>query len=255
MLQRLRQLLTSVPSITVVGLLSAYLLIGFFVVPAVLKWQLESQLAERGHAMRVGAVRFDPLRLRLDVDQLALADGQGEAMLGFEHLMVDLEWRSIIDGAWTIADSQLLSPRVRFERARDGSHNFSVLLAQFRSDAPDAPDDTADSAMPSLRLAHVVLVDGQFEWRDKMLEQPLVSRIAPLQLELHGLSTLADAPGRFRSAHTAGESLDLHGNIALAPMQASGHQRKACRWPRWRAGSTASLALQSPRAAWMPAAA
>ena len=38
MLQRLRQLLTSVPSITVVGLLSAYLLIGFFVVPALLKW-------------------------------------------------------------------------------------------------------------------------------------------------------------------------------------------------------------------------
>ncbi|MCB2041816.1 MAG: DUF748 domain-containing protein, partial [Rhodoferax sp.] len=250
MLQRLRQLLTSVPSITVVGLLSAYLLIGFFVVPAVLKWQLESQLAERGHAMRVGAVRFDPLRLRLDVDQLALADGQGEAMLGFEHLMVDLEWRSIIDGAWTIADSQLLSPRVRFERARDGSHNFSVLLAQFRSDAPDAPDDTADSAMPSLRLAHVVLVDGQFEWRDKMLEQPLVSRIAPLQLELHGLSTLADAPGRFRiRARTeAGESLDLHGNIALAPMQASGQLvLQGLQVATLARGLNRELALQSPR--------
>ncbi|MCW5642981.1 MAG: DUF748 domain-containing protein, partial [Rhodoferax sp.] len=250
MLQRLRQLLTSVPSITVVGLLSAYLLIGFFVVPAVLKWQLESQLAERGHAMRVGAVRFDPLRLRLDVDQLALADGQGEAMLGFEHLTVDLEWRSIIDGAWTIADSQLLSPRVRFERARDGSHNFSALLAQFRSDAPDAPDDAADSAMPSLRLAHVVLVDGQIEWRDKMLEQPLVSRIAPLQLELHGLSTLADAPGRYRvRARTeAGESLDLHGNIALAPMQASGQLvLQGLQVATLARGLNRELALQSPR--------
>ncbi|MCZ4315602.1 DUF748 domain-containing protein [Comamonadaceae bacterium G21597-S1] len=250
MLQRLRQLLTSVPSITVVGLLSAYLLIGFFVVPAVLKWQLESQLAERGHAMRVGAVRFDPLRLRLEVDQLALADGQGEAMLGFDHLMVDLEWRSIIDGAWTIADSRLLAPRVRFDRARDGSHNFSALLAQFVSDAPDPPDDEAGTALPALRLARVVLVDGRIEWLDRMLEQPLVSRITPLQLELYGLSTLADAPGRYHvRAHTdAGESLDLHGSIALAPMQASGQLvLQGLQVATLARGLNRELALQSPR--------
>ena len=249
MLQRLRKLLTSVPSITVVGLLSAYLLIGFFLVPALLKWQLESQLADRGHAMRVGAVRFDPLRLRLEVDQLALADGQGEPMLGFDHLMVDLQWRSIIDGAWTIADSRLLAPTVRFERARDGSHNFSALLAQFASDPPEAPDDAADAGLPALRLARVVLVDGRIEWLDRMLEQPLVSRIAPLQLELRGLSTLADPPGhyRVRARTEAGESLDLHGSIALEPMQASGQLAlQGLQVATLARGLNRALAVQSP---------
>ena len=48
MLNRFKKILFSVPSITVVGVFSAYPLLRFFVLPAVLKWQLEKQLAERG---------------------------------------------------------------------------------------------------------------------------------------------------------------------------------------------------------------
>ena len=250
MLQRLRQLLTSVPSITVVGLLSAYLLVGFFVLPAVLAWQLEKQLVERGHALQVAAVRFDPLRLTLEVDDLSVADGQGEPMLGVDHLMVDLQWRSVVDRAWTIADVRLLGPRVRFERGRDGKHNFSDLLAQFASDEPEAGQQDDASVLPPLRLHQLHLWNGQVEWLDRLLEQPLVSRIVPLHVHLADLSTLADAPGRYRvSARTeAGESLEMHGTVAIGSGQASGELAlQGLQVATLARGLNRELALQSPR--------
>ncbi len=248
-LQRLRKLLTSVPSITVVGLMSAYLLVGFFLLPAVLKWQLEKQLSERGHVMHVGAVRFDPLRLTLEVNDLALADAQGAVMAGFDHLAVDLEWRSMTDRAWTIADARLLAPHVRIDRARDGSHNFSALLAQFAGTEPDsARDDSA--GLPSLRVQSLQLANGRLEWFDQMLEQPLVSRIVPLQVQLHDLSTLADEQGRYRvSLRTeAGESLELHGNITIGSRQASGELAlQGLQVATLARGLNRELVLQSPR--------
>jgi len=219
MFQRLRKLLTSVPSITVVGLVSAYLLVGFFVLPAVLRWQLGKQIAAGGYVLQVGDLRFDPLRLRLEVDRVSLTDRSGAPVLGFDNLMVDLEWRSITDRAWTIADSRLLAPMPRIDRAKDGSHNFSALLAQFVSDAPE--HTTQGTTVPPVRLELLLLTDGRIGWLDQQLEQPLasapspgfarppeevrgnlgaarpflVSRIAPLHLQLFGLSTAGSNSG------------------------------------------------------------
>ena len=170
MLQCLRTRLTSIPSITVVGVFSAYPLLGFFVLPAVLKWQLEKQLAERGHTLRAGNVHFDPLRLKLEVDQLALADASGAPMLGFDHLMVDLEWRSITEQSWTLAAVRLLGPTLRVSRAKDGSHNFSNLIAQFSS--AETTQGQQDATVPPVHLLHAVLRGGSIEWLDQMLEQP-----------------------------------------------------------------------------------
>jgi hypothetical protein len=248
MFKRLRKLLTSTPSITIVGLVSVYLLAGFFLLPAVLKWQLEKQFADRGHTLHVGAARFDPLRLQLELDNVALSDSTGAAMFGFDNLMVDLDWRSIIDRTWTIADSRLLGPKLRVDRARDGRHNFSALLDQFASSEP--VDDTADGSLPPVRIERMVLTNGRVEWFDQMLEQPLVSRVTPLHMELHAVSTRAGSPGRYQiSVRTeAGEALDLAGEIGIAPMHATGElslgQLQVATLAR---GLNRQLALQSPR--------
>jgi|GEM_PF-1224724 len=248
MFKRLRKILTSTSSITIVGLVSVYLLVGFFLLPALLKWQLEKQFADRGHTLHVDAARFDPLRLQLELDKLKLVDSAGGAMFGFDYLMVDLDWRSFIDRTWTIADSRLLGPTLRIDRARDGRHNFSALLEQFTASEP--ADDTADGSLPPVRIARMVLTNGQVEWVDQMLEQPLVSRVMPLHMELHAVSTSAGSPGRYRiSARTeAGEALDLAGAIGIAPMHATGEltlsQLQVATLAR---GLNRQLALQSPR--------
>ncbi len=146
--------------------------------PAALKWQPEKQPAERGLVMRVGAVRFDPRRRKFEVDDLALADGQGAANVGFDNLMINLEWRRITDRAWTIAQVRLPAPHVPIDRARHGSHHFSTLRMHFAGTEP----------------------------------------------QLDRLSTLDDEPVNYRVSvcTAAGESLELHGNIAIESRHATG---------------------------------
>ena len=250
MILRLRKLLTSVPSITVVGLLSAYLLVGFFALPAVLRWQLEKQFADRGYLLQVGDLRLDPWRLRLEVDNLSLAPTTGAKLLAFDNLMLDLQWRSIIDRTWTIADSRLEALTLRFDRAKDGGNNIGDLLATFGPAPQDrsAKDDTI--TLPPLQVQRFVLTQGQVEWLDQKLEQPLVSRVTSLQAELHQLSTRGSPVGRYRfSARTeAGESLQLHGEAGIAARRASGQWAlRALRVATLARGWNREIALQSPR--------
>lgn len=249
MIQRLRKLLTSVPSMTVVGLLSAYLLVGFFVLPVALRWQLEKQFADRGYVLQMGDLRFDPLRLRLEVSELSLAEVTGTRLLAFDVLMIDLQWRSIVDRTWTIADSRLVAPKLHFVRAKDGSDNFSDLLDTF---APNPPEDSTkdkDLTLAPLQVDRFMLVKGQIEWLDLMLEQPLVSRVMPLQLELHGISTKDTRMGRYRfSARTAADaSLELHGDIGIEARQARGQWTlSGLQIATLARGLNREIALQSP---------
>ena len=214
MFNRLRKLLTSKPSITLLGLTVVYLVLGFWVLPAVLQWQLEKQVAQRGHVLRIEAIRFDPLRLELHVDGLALTDGKGEAMASFAHLAVDLEWRGIIDGAWTFADARLVSPRLRLALAPDGSHSFSDLMAQFASEA--TPVDNTPTQVPRLRVALTHISDGRIEYFD----QSLVTHVTALTLDLRGLSTLPKERTQYRLGLLTAEkeSFGLQGEFGLDPV-------------------------------------
>jgi hypothetical protein len=129
MVDRITRILFSVPVITAVALFALYLVVGFLALPALLKWQLEKQVRESlGHQLSVAQLRFNPLSFKFDADELALADGEGRPMLGFKHLHVDFELRSVIDRAWTFADATLDAPTLQFTLDKDGRHNFSALI-------------------------------------------------------------------------------------------------------------------------------
>ncbi len=221
-MNRLRKLVTSVPSITIIAMMVVYLVLGFLVVPAVLKWQLEKQVAQRGYVLQIEAIRFNPLRLELEVDGLRLTDAKGEAMAGFARMAVDMQWRGIVDGAWTIADARLLSPRLRLALAPDGRSNFSDLIAQFASEP--MPDDNTPAQIPRMRVALLAVSDGQVEYFDQTLAQALVTHVTAMTLDLRGLSTLPQERTQYRLGILTSEqeSLRLHGEFGLDPLVAQG---------------------------------
>ncbi len=246
MLKRLGKFLTSVPSIAVVGLVSFYLVCGFLLLPAVVEWQLKKQVAALGHELQVADVRFYPLQLRLEIDQLSLADAQGARMAGFTQLVVDFEWRSIVDRAWTLSDAMLRAPVVRVELDKQGRSNFSDLIERLTGALGGQVEDTA---LPAVVLERVVVSNGRIEWCDRMLDPPLVTRIEPLAIEIDGLSSAPAARARYRmSARTdAGESLQLIGDLGLDPVSANGRvaleRLKVATVAR---AMSRQLALQSP---------
>ncbi len=223
MLQKLRRILLSLPVLTVAGLCAFYLVVGFWGLPALAKWQGEKLVREKlGHNLSVAEIRFNPLVFQLEVRDLALADEQGKALLGLKRLRVDFElWRSVVDQTWTFSEATVDAPQLQFTLLKNGQHNFSALLAKLQSDntAPQEP-----SPLPRLAVQRLAITDGVVEVSDEQLTPALLSRIAPLALSADGLSTGAQQTTRYQlTVPTAlGETLTSDGTLSLNPISAQG---------------------------------
>ncbi|MFT6697814.1 MAG: hypothetical protein ACJAR7_000855 [Polaromonas sp.] len=223
MRQKLRRCLLSLPFLMAAGFFAIYLGVGFFGVPALLKWQGEKRVHEAlGQNLAMADVRFNPLLFKLEVGDLALADEQGQSMLGFQRLLLDFElWRSVLDQTWTFAKVSLDTPKVRLEIQQNGRHNFSAML-----DKLSGADAKSQNAAPWPRLAvqQLAVTNAQIDVSDLLLAEPLITRIAPLTVAVDGLSTVSAQVAQFRlTAPTAlGESLSSEGSLTLRPLAIKG---------------------------------
>ncbi|WP_300317147.1 DUF748 domain-containing protein [Accumulibacter sp.] len=218
---RLRAFLASKLLIFAVALVALYLLGGFLALPAIVKWQVEKQVpAQLGHPISVGAVRFNPLLFRFEVDDLTLSDPQGEPMFGFRHLLVDFELRSVVDRAWTFAEARVEAPVLHLRLDKGGRHNFAALLERL----PESDPKQEDAALPRFIVSRISLSDARIDYSDESLEEALVTHIEPLQFEVDGLSSLPEQAASFRlSTRTAaGEELETSGELALNPIASKG---------------------------------
>jgi hypothetical protein len=81
MLQKLRHMLLSLPVLTAAGLFALYLGVGFWGLPALVKWQGEKLVREKlGQNLTLTDIRFNPLVFKLEVRNLALP-GKSRARL------------------------------------------------------------------------------------------------------------------------------------------------------------------------------
>lgn len=216
-----RRFVRSAPAITVLALVLLYLGAGFLLLPALARWQIEKQvLAELGHRVSIGALKFNPLTLRLDVEDMVLAGTEGQALAGFKRLRADLEWRSLVARAWTLSEASLEAPVLHVELAKDGRHNFSALFD--RLGAGTAP--AQEAALPRLVIGRLRLDGGRIDYADHGLAQPAVARVEPLQIEVDGLSTLPGPAAAYKlTARTGnGEALALQGEAGIAARQLAG---------------------------------
>src|ERR1700747_1420481 len=77
-------------------LLGAYAAAGFLALPHFARQGLTDFVRSHyGRTLSVGEIHFNPFTLALDVRRLALPDADGQTLLAFERLYVDLELASL----------------------------------------------------------------------------------------------------------------------------------------------------------------
>lgn len=231
MLDRLRRLFTGRPAIIVGCVAAIYLLLGFFGVPALLRWQIDRQVpALLDHKVTVGALRFNPILLRLQADDLGLADSRGRTLVAVDRLVVDFALRSAIDRAWTFSEVSLAGPKVAFEVDAQGAHNFQPLLDRVRAlqGEPQAESKAEPTRFAVRRLS---VERAHIEYRDRLLAEPLVASIDPLDVVVEDLSTLPSRLGRYRVAARGGATA----RAGREPRR-SGDTRARGGWRRRRPG-------------------
>ena len=205
--------------------LAAYSAAGFWLVPYVIKHQLptfaEQELARQAS---IADVRFNPFTLRLEADRIALkeaagANGQsGAPLLSIGALAVQLEWKSIVRRAWSLAEIRITAPQAQLTITPDGKFNLAELLATWQRNHPEK----SDGGLPRLIIAHFALEQGKVDWQDQ--KAGYADNFTPIDFTLENISTLPDANGSYSLSADASRGGKLHwrGTASLNPIRGDG---------------------------------
>ena len=205
--------------------LAAYSAAGFWLVPYVIQHQLptfaEKELARQAS---IADVRFNPFTLRLEADQIAFreapgADGKsGAPLLSIGALAVQLEWKSIVRRAWSLADIRITAPQAQLTITPDGKFNLAEVLATWQRNHPEK----SEGGMPRLVITHFALEQGKVDWQDQ--KAGYADNFTPINFTLDNISTLPDANGSYSlSADSArGGKLHWRGTASLSPIRGEG---------------------------------
>ncbi|MGK5040610.1 DUF748 domain-containing protein [Janthinobacterium sp. GB1R12] len=205
--------------------LAAYSAAGFWLVPYVIKHQLpkfaEKELARQAS---IDEVRFNPFTLRLEADKIAFkeapsADGKsGAPLLSIGALAVQLEWKSIVRRAWSLAEIRIMAPQAQLTVTPDGKFNLAEVLATWQRKHPEK----SDGGMPRLVIAHFALEQGKVDWQDQ--KAGYADNFTPINFKLDNISTLPDANGSYSLSADAARGGKLHwrGTASLSPIRGEG---------------------------------
>ncbi len=181
-------------------------------VPGLVRSEAQAWTREKlGMELAIGEVRFDPLRLSLDLSDLALP--AGAPMVSARHVRLDLAFRSLFGDSLRLDEVRIEAPLIDAEMAADGSLNLARLVP---------PDD--GEPLPAVMIADLAVTAGQIGFRDLGRGPDAEARLIPLEFRLADLHTRRDEGGRFQlKGKTAeGEALGWTGTVSLAPIASTG---------------------------------
>jgi hypothetical protein len=184
--------------------------------PRLVHWQAEKQVLERsGHVLTMGLPAVNPFTLTVRIPNLNLATPEGEQLLAFDHLFVDVSGTDLFTGLIALEQIDLKNLNVNVALLPDGKHNFSALLQAFKTDEPEEEKNTEP---PAFLLSHLLIADAVLDFEDRRTADGLKTRFEPLNLELRDLATRSETDGDFvlNAVTGLGGELNLRAQIQLA---------------------------------------
>lgn len=205
------------------GLVLLYALVGFLVVPAVVKAKLPAILSGRlGREVVVRQVRLNPFTLAATVEGFAVKERDGSDFLGWDRLRVRLGLATLFSRTVAFRDIELVRPFGRVTVAPGGRLNYADILERLGGPAagPSGPPR-------SLRIDRLAIHEAQVKFLDRSLPEPFATTLGPLSLELTGFSTGANNrnPYTFDGRTEAGEQFHWTGTFSLDPLASQGRFR------------------------------
>ena len=207
-------------------LIPLFIIVFFYIfawagLPRLVHWQAEKQVLERsGHVLAMELPEFNPFALTLRIPKLSLTTPEGEQLVAFEHLFVNVSGTDLFTGLIALDQIDLKNLNLNVALLPEGKHNFSALLDAFKTDEPEDPN----SEPPALLLSHLLITDAVVDFQDRRKPDGLKTRFEPLNLELHDLATRSEKNGDFVLDAVTGldAALKLRAKINLADPSAAG---------------------------------
>lgn len=207
------------------GLIALFTVTGFFILPPILKAQLEKRISTAlGRTTTVQKVRVNPYAMSVTLEgvDVRLKDGTG-SFLGWNRLYVNFDALASIWRAWTLGEVELDGFHVSAELKADGTFNFADIIERLEALRSSSPSVAAEPGRP-IRVGALRVKEARLDFSDRQPKRPFVTSLGPVSFALTEFTT-APAPGapyRFEAVTEAGERLAWSGTLAMEPLQSRG---------------------------------
>src|SRR6185437_11083554 len=149
----------------VVILIGLYAVAGFWAVPHYLRSGLTDFVGTHyKRQLALGEIRFNPFTFTLDVSNFSLPDNDGQPMLAFGRLHVDLEVKSLFKLGPSFREIVLEQPRIRAVIRPDGALNLADLGQGFAQQPTNKP--AKPSAPMRLFIDRLAVLAGSANFED-----------------------------------------------------------------------------------------
>jgi hypothetical protein len=210
-------------------IVASYTLIGFFLVPWVIKSQLPG-LAQNFLARdaQVQQVSFNPWSLRLKANGFELRDNDSSKLAAFDELIVNLQVRSIFQFALIFHEVSVTEPEIHLVRYAFADTNVGRILNELEAKSASAEitqtDESATETGLRLIIDNLNIDSGRIQLSDKMPDTHFETVLEPITISISNLSTLPDSTGTQNINITTehGATLKWTGNVELNPLNSAG---------------------------------
>jgi outer membrane protein OmpA-like peptidoglycan-associated protein len=204
------------------GLFLLYVIVGFWVVPPLLKPKLEEQLSSLlGRKVTIAEIKLNPLVLSATTSDLTVHEIDGQPFAGFEELYANAQLSSIIKWAFTVREIRVQVPFGVLKLLPDNKLNIDDILAKL-SEPRQEPKETA--GLPRAVIEKFQVIDGKVALENLAGKEPFRTEVTPISFSLENLSTLKGREGEylFEGTGSSGDHFEVKGRLAVNPVRVKG---------------------------------
>jgi hypothetical protein len=208
-----------------VVLVLLYAIVGFFIVPRLIRSQIVSQTRGRLHReARVDDVRFNPFTLTTTIAGLRIVDRDDADLLRLERLRVNFELSGIFRRAWRFSEIRIERPDLSARILSDGKPSVADLLSGDPASAGPEPKASEPFTLPRVIVDRLTLNGGVVRFTDASRKPTYESTFTPLNLDITDLITIPQEGGEHALTIGAGRGAQLKwtGHQTVEPLQFTG---------------------------------
>ena len=208
-----------------IGLLLFYTILGFLILPPIIRAVAVKQLSKQlDREVSIRQVKLNPFALSATVRGLLIKDKDGEPFVSWDEVYVNFQLSSFFGKEWVFKEISTTRPFVRAQMNKDGTFNFSDLVAKFSSNAAPAKTESKPLALriDRLRIGGATAAVADFTPRE-----PFKRTVGPLDITLENFRTDPDNknPYSFTGTTDVGEQISWSGFFYLDPLRSQGELR------------------------------
>ena len=209
----------------VVGLVGLYALVGFVLLPYLIKaYGVPAASEQLQHPVVVREVAFNPFTLALQLNGFEVREKDQTPIIGFEEFVVNVRATTMFLQTLGFDEIRLVMPFVAARVNREGKLNLLGLVPPSDEAAPAPVAAGEPKRMMPLEIGLLEIDNGIVEFRDESKAKPISMDIVPIQITLRNFSTTqgSDNAYAFTAEIGKGEALAWEGTVSLEPVESDG---------------------------------